>query len=809
MSQSNDSTARLKVFISYSRRDCDFADRLVSALEKHDIEILIDRRDLPTLMDWERELLDFIRQADTIVFIVSDASISSAACKWEVEQVRIHNKRLAPVVISDIARLQVPSEISKINYFYFIDELNFEKRCETLAIALKTDLAWLKDHTRLGDLARRWRMKNAPKDALMRGDDLAEARDWAARRPREAPPLSGDHLEYINASVQDERSARAKEQQSARTRQRMQLGLIALLALTLTGSIGWINQDVIEAAWNWHSKALPYMRAHVTPHVLTTDKELALKPGDVFRECRSDCPEMVAIKPGRYLMGSSPEDKQRFSNELPPQRITIAYPFSVSKYPVTFAEWDVCVSVKSCPNLDDGGLGRADRPVINVQWQEATTYAAWLSAMTGHTYRLLSDAEWEYVARAGTTTIFPWGDDIGRGNTNCNGCGSKWDNRTSAPVGSFKPNKFGLYDTNGNVFQWTTDCWVDNLHGIPLDGTPRTAGDCRKRVVRGGSFGYGTNLVRSASRNGIFTNSRDAGSGFRLARDLVALNERHSRTVAQARTDEAKAWQDEAAQPPSPGSSIRDCVDGCPHMIIVPAGSFVMGSAHDEKGRDEDEGPERTVSIPRPFAVGKHSVTFEEWDACVSDAGCGTNRFPHDRGWGRGSRPAIYISWVDAQEYVKWLSQKTNRAYRLLSEAEWEYAARAGSKTPYLWGSNPGSGNANCIGCGSQWDGRMTAPVGSFKPNAFGLHEMYGNIREWVQDQYFPSYDGAPSNGTPRTGEEGVGRVVRGASWYDQTNDLRAAYRRAEDPTLSDTRLGFRIARDLAQTVDKTARVEK
>ena len=169
-----------------------------------------------------------------------------------------------------------------------------------------------------------------------------------------------------------------------------------------------------------------------------------------------------------------------------------------------------------------------------------------------------------------------------------------------------------------------------------------------------------------------------------------------------------------------PGQTFRDCVI-CPEMVVVPAGSFMMGSPSSEAGRGGDE-TQRKVTISQPFAVGKFEVTFAEWEACVAGGGCTSNRSPPDE-WGRGHQPVINVTWNDAREYVDWLSRKTGKTYRLLTEAEWEFAAWAKAETTYTWGSVSGSGNANCDGCASQWDNKQTAPIGSFKANAFGLHE--------------------------------------------------------------------------------------
>ena len=235
----------------------------------------------------------------------------------------------------------------------------------------------------------------------------------------------------------------------------------------------------------------------------------------------------------------------------------------------------------------------------------------------------------------------------------------------------------------------------------------------------------------------------------------------------------------------------------CPEMVVVPAGSFTMGSPDTEQGRDDDEGPQHLVTIRWPFAVGKYEVTFAEWDACVAAGGCDGYR-PDDQGRGRGNRPVVKIHWVDAQNYVAWLSGKTGKSYRLLTEAEWEYAARAGTTTRYSWGDDIGSGNANCDGCSSEWDGRQTAPVGSFSPNGFGLHDMHGNVWEWVEDNRHGNYIGAPMDGSAwTTGGRVKERVLRGGAWDYEPHDLHSATRTRSGKRNRDESDGFRIARSL------------
>jgi len=233
-----------------------------------------------------------------------------------------------------------------------------------------------------------------------------------------------------------------------------------------------------------------------------------------------------------------------------------------------------------------------------------------------------------------------------------------------------------------------------------------------------------------------------------------------------------------------------------PEMVTIPAGSFRMGCVSGQDCFDR-EFPVHDVTIPQAFAVSKYEVTFAEWDACVLDGGCGGYR-PDDRGWGRGRRPVINVSWDDAQEYVSWLSRQTGQTYRLLSESEWEYVARAGSSTAYSWGNDIGSNRANCDGCGSQWDDDRTAPVGSFPANAFGVHDMHGNVWEWVEDCWNEEgYGGAPTNGSAWRSGDCSRHVLRGGSWYFNPWYLRSAYRDRDTTGPRNDFVGFRVARTL------------
>jgi formylglycine-generating enzyme required for sulfatase activity len=256
------------------------------------------------------------------------------------------------------------------------------------------------------------------------------------------------------------------------------------------------------------------------------------------------------------------------------------------------------------------------------------------------------------------------------------------------------------------------------------------------------------------------------------------------------------------------GTIFRDCVS-CPEMVVVPAGSFVMGSSSLETGLYENETPAHKVVLAKPFAVGKFEVTFEEWNACVAERAC---RPAWDGGWGEGRRPVIHINYEQAVGYAEWLSEKSGKAYRLLTEAEWEYAARAGTDKLRYWGNSTERACqfanvadqsarqkhpdwADTFDCDDA--SVQTAPVGSYRPNAFGLYDMLGNVWEWVDDCYHANYQGAPTDGSTRLALDCTLRVYRGGSWYGFPKEVRTALRIKSVPTFSNDDLGFRVARSL------------
>jgi formylglycine-generating enzyme required for sulfatase activity len=223
-------------------------------------------------------------------------------------------------------------------------------------------------------------------------------------------------------------------------------------------------------------------------------------------------------------------------------------------------------------------------------------------------------------------------------------------------------------------------------------------------------------------------------------------------------------------------------------MVVVPAGTFTMGAKIDYAA------PPHSVKIGKPFSIGRYEVTFAEWDACVSEKGCKSR--PTDRGWGRNRNPVINVSWLDAKEFAAWLSQKTGQKYRLPTEAEWEYAGRANTQSAYWWGADVGTRRANCQDCGTGQPQR-TQPVGSFPPNAFGLYDTSGNVAEWVEDCWNPSFQGAPADGSAWASGQCQLRVLRGGAFDSSSTYIGAAARFRYDHDVPYSANGFRLVREL------------
>jgi formylglycine-generating enzyme required for sulfatase activity len=541
---------KLKVFISYSRKDEWFAQDLVAGLEAAGFEAFLDRHDIAPGEDWEMRLGRLLEAADTIVMVISPDAITSERCAWEVERTAALRKRLLPIVWRRVDESLIPTRLKQLNYIFFDRPEAFGASLLTLTTALRTDLAWTREHTRIGEAALRWDSRGRIDALLMRGEELVTVSEWLKVQPKFAQEPTPLMQEYIKASQTEETSRESKERQrleemaavqqareqalarerealqkaqaAVRRTQRAQKGIGVLLAAVFVGMVGVMNQTFVLRQVNWFWIMRPYKMANFRPNVLSAASERALNPSQEFRECAKDCPTMVVVPAGSFVMGSPDTEKGRGPNEGPRRQIEIASQFAVSKYPVTFAEWDACTAVGGCTTVSDSGYGRGHKPVINVTWEQAHQYAEWLSQMTGQNYRLLTEAEFEFAARAGTATAFPWGDEIAAGKAYCAGCGAQLVRPGPTLVGQFSANGFGLFDMHGNVAQWVEDCYFDSLEGVPPNGKARAANDCERHVVRGAGWDGRAARIRSAAREYGTIPRRDFNIGFRVARTLQA-----------------------------------------------------------------------------------------------------------------------------------------------------------------------------------------------------------------------------------------------------------------------------------------------
>lgn len=560
--------------------------------------------------------------------------------------------------------------------------------------------------------------------------------------------------------------------------------------------------------------------------------------GAPFRDC-AECPEMVWIPAGQAPQAPGSSDRQRWFNGF-----ELEVPLAVGRYEVTFAEWDACVAQGGCSRRPEEGVtegmifdskwGRGRQPVINVSHADAQQFVAWLSQKTGQRYRLLSLIEFNYASRAGAATVYPWGDKPDAGAANCANCGGKSTDRTLA-VGSFAPNAWGLFDMIGNVDEHVADCYGSHREGTqrgqvfaqwiklaerksvaePIDQCSAAPG--RNAVsdpatgVAGGRYGValpGPGLV--LFHQFIPRVDISSSSGLRVAREF---------------TLPAPVFDRVALAP------FRDCAD-CPELVKLPAGRFEMGSPYQSpEGSFDDEFPLRWVEVGE-FAIGRFELTRGQFAAFAREtghkpaAGCNvvvardkTTAVTLDlaRGWADpgfaqgDDHPVTCLNRADAMAYLAWLSRKTGERYRLPSEAEWEYAARAHSAGRRPWGQEAnsacwftnladarfhlafGSSEAVCD------DGHAhTAPVGQFRANAYGLHDMLGNVAEMVEDCHRPNYNGAPGNAEPVRQADCAAHGLRGGHWRAAATSkvLGLPGRTSMAPRAPTSYAGLRVVRE-------------
>ena len=489
------------------------------------------------------------------------------------------------------------------------------------------------------------------------------------------------------------------------------------------------------------------------------------------------------IPAGTFMMGSPKSEEGRIPNETS-HKVTITKGFYLGIYTVTQEQWE-CVMGNNPSSKTKG----AKLPVTDVSWKDCWGFIKKLNAKTGDVYRLPSEAEWEYACRAGTATAYSYGDYMTMNDAN-------FDGESIEAVGSYKPNAFGIYDMHGNVWEWCEDWYGDYPDGAVMD--PRYPVTGEYRVLRGGSFGVNVSAARSSYRDYNAPSDRLVSNGFRLARTadfkatvpapIPAVVMPVTGNILIAPFTEAKAKEIQKSVAKILQKEVEEKVDfgkGIKlDLVLIPAGKFIMGTPASETGRNINE-PQHEVTLTKPFYMGKYEVTQEQWEAVM---GTGFLWFGGNPSSTKGAKlPVTDVSWADCQEFIKMLNVKTSGGYRLPTEAEWEYACKAGTNTAYSVGNSITKVDANI-------DGSGTKAVGSYKPNAFGLYDLHGNAWEWCEDWYGDYPVKAVTD--PKGPTAGKYRVLRGGSFDYYESKARSSSRNYRfSPTFGDPDCGFRLVR--------------
>jgi len=442
--------------------------------------------------------------------------------------------------------------------------------------------------------------------------------------------------------------------------------------------------------------------------------------------------------------------------------------------------------------------------VTNVSWNACKDFIKKLNAKMDGGYRLPTEAEWEYACRAGTSTAYSYGNEITPKDANYN----ESSIGEAVEVGSYKPNAFGLYDMHGNVWEWCEDWYGSLQNGNAMDPKGAATGD--NRCIRGGSFLSIGSKARSSFRNDADVPvNRSKSSGFRLARTMnieglsepdikeflfkvkkeqeaktekeqEAKTKKEEEAKRRKEVEETKAKEAQKKEAMILHKEVEDKIDLGKRinleMVLIPSGKFMMGSPVSEKAHRKDE-TQHEVTLTKPFYMGKYEVTQEQWETIMGD---NPSKFKSEK------LPVTNVSWLDCQEFIKKLNAETNGEYRLPTEAEWEYACRAGTSTAFSYGDSITKSDAN-------YGGSEKKAVGSYKPNAFGLHDMHGNVWEWCEDWYadYPKESVIDPKG-PATGGS---RVLRGGPFNLSGFSARSSDRGRLLPSARSDDGGFRLAK--------------
>jgi formylglycine-generating enzyme required for sulfatase activity len=461
--------------------------------------------------------------------------------------------------------------------------------------------------------------------------------------------------------------------------------------------------------------------------------------------------EFASIPPGSFMMGSPDEEANRDADEGPQHQVTISRGYYLGRYEVTQRQWiAVMGSNPSVFRQSVEGEDPLDRPVDSVSWQDAQRFIERLHVLGLGRFRLPTEAEWEYAARAGTTSPYAFSSDVHQ---------FAWANSRSMarthPVGQKGSNAWGLSDMHGNVWEWCSDWYAPYTADRAVDPTGPPSG--KDKVFRGGSWYDFPYVLRSANRHRHAPDLGFTSIGFRLVLDPPIADER-------------------VANLPG-GIAMR--------FVSIPAGEFTMGSPSTEVGRAPDEAPMHRVTISRSFLIGVYEVTQAQWMAVMGE---NPSVFFDDP-----SNPVEMVSWDDSQEFLRRLNAlNLGGTFRLPTEAEWEYAARAGSTTAFGFGDDPEfrllQQHAWFY---SRAEGR-SHPVGLKKPNAWGLYDMHGGVWEWCSDWFAPFADDQAVT-DPQGPATGTHRVIRGGSWFNEPEALRSANRHRHSRDSRQTNLGLRV----------------
>jgi formylglycine-generating enzyme required for sulfatase activity len=566
---------------------------------------------------------------------------------------------------------------------------------------------------------------------------------------------------------------------------------------------------------NWRRPLLALLSAIASPFLLVAQTDtLPLPKTETIDLGDGVKMEFVLIQPGTFTMGSSTGSY----DERPAHKVTLTQPYYLGKFEVTQEQWEKIMGGNPSHFKDP------KRPVENVGWDDCQLFLAAARKKLGRKFTLPTEAQWEYACRAGTTTTYSCGDDEATLAEHAWHSGNS--GLTTHPVGQRKPNPWGLYDMHGNVFEWCADWYSESYpDGDATDpqGTPTGI----RRTIRGGAWLYVTDNHRSADRGFSPPDYRINEYGFRcaiLTGDAELPRVADPITGVLARIDAALAAGNKLhaehllaeAEKNLPGdprfASRRNQADALPapketlvvelapglnmEFVLIRPGTFTMGS-NDTPLLNEK--PAHAVTITKPFYLGKFEVTQKQWVAVME----------RNQSFFKGSAPlndasqlpVENVSWVLCQNFLEKLNARLpGYKFRLPTEAEWEYACRAGTTGEYSFG---GSGALDAHAWYGGNAGGTTHPVGGKAPNAWGLHDMYGNVWEWCHDQ-FGSYPAeAVSDPSGPTSSTSGGRVLRGGGWSNTAKHVNSTFRFDDGPGILMRYYGFRCVAEFVPAEKK------